>query len=316
MATTREESMIGKQLSVVEGSRSEESIRTLLRMIRVAQVRLPGVVVKWGRYLSTRSTAPEVLEQLFVAALDVHDMDLAAEYEAALIKRFPTGSRMARLKGMKFEAEGKWSEATKIYQDLVDENKANAFAQKRLVCVADGQGGNDDDMALATAMGLYLSNFQSDKAAWQRLAELHSKHHEHDRAIFCYEELTLFEPAAPHWHCRLGELYCGTNDLYARKHFSQSLELSKVKGVITANARAAFGLLLVCFALGQKDPDDALNTALGLLAASHLKSLYTHHASNDLAATLVAPVVAEKSPPYRTPAKTPAPSQQPLGHLD
>ena len=291
-------SEIGKQVRLVEESRGRdnEAILTLLKLIRVAQVRLPRTVTRWGSCL--RGTKPpEVVEQLLIAALDVHDIPLAETYEKVLREQFKTGSRLDRLSATVLEAKKKWSEAAAVYEKLLDENGANSVAHKRLICVTRGEKALDGPTF--AALDAYQKEFQSDRNAWQFQAELHTKHHETFKAIFCYEEMTLFEPAAPHWHWRLGELYCGHNDLNARKHFAHSLDLSKVKGTVVGNARAATGLLLVCHNIGQKDPDDPLNVALGAFAASHLKATYTkNNANTDLVANVVAPFVAKKSPPY------------------
>jgi len=140
--------------------------------------------------------------QTLVAALDVDARRLAASCEAKLAARFPSSARVERLRGLVAEAQGRWADAEAIYEGLLEENGANAAALKRRVAMLKGQ--RESDEAVVAALNEYAEKLQSDKTVYQELGAIYSKRQQHDEAIFCYEELTLFDPSAPHWFCRLG----------------------------------------------------------------------------------------------------------------
>ena len=243
--------------------------------------------------------------------VSLDDQPLAETCGDALLARFEPkdggkpSARVERLKGLVAEARGDWDGALAKYAGLLEANAANAAALKREICVLKGKGAAP--AAVAEALNGYVVKFQSDQSAWQALGELYAANLRFADAIFCYEELTLFDPLAQHYHRRLGELYyslaaANAKDAepryrHARKYFAKSLELRK-----TANARAATGLLLACSALkvlvrGDKvDADDELNAALGAVAAAHLKAAYAKAPAELQAAN--AAVLDAHAPPY------------------
>ena len=288
----------------------------LLKHMRAHKVRRSDLVVTYGGIALRNAKrlgddAWAVYEQTLLAALDVDDQPLAKTCGDALLARFEPkdggkpSARVERLKGLVAEARGDWDGALAKYAGLLEANAANAAALKREICVLKGKGAAP--AAVAEALNGYVVKFQSDQSAWQALGELYAANLRFADAIFCYEELTLFDPLAQHYHRRLGELYyslaaANAKDAepryrHARKYFAKSLELRK-----TANARAATGLLLACSALkvlvrGDKvDADDELNAALGAVAAAHLKAAYAKAPAELQAAN--AAVLDAHAPPY------------------
>ncbi|KAJ8610368.1 hypothetical protein CTAYLR_003867 [Chrysophaeum taylorii] len=289
------------------------AMAAVLKQIRTTRVRAPEAVVELGRAaLSSRRLGDEVWnvrEQTLIAALDVDDIPLAKACESAILDRFgDTGARASRLKGLTQEARGDLEEAAQTYATMLESNGANAAALKREICLAKMQG---DVASYVEKLKAYLERFQSDRSAWQALAETYVSSGNLPYAIFCYEELTLFEPTAAHYHCRLGELHytdagglAGPKRLdallKARKYFAHCVELATSHAAQAKSARAPTGLLLTCSAVGEIKPDDELNVALSALAAAHLKSIYKSHAApSDLVAKAIAPFVANHTPPFR-----------------
>lgn len=298
------------------------AISGLLRHIRSAKLRESALVVKVGAVaLANPSRLGDerwaIYEQTLVAALDVDDAGVAKTCEEAILARFGAvdddgaakSARVERLKGLVAEASGDWDGALASYAGLLERNAANAAALKREVAVLKGRGAAP--AAVADALNGYVAAFQSDASAWQALGELHAANHRYPDAVFCYEELTLFDPLAAHYYRRLGELYYAWaadapptkaehRYRHARKYFARALDL--LKTAATPNARAATGLLLACSALkvglrGDKpDADDELNAALGAVAAQHLKAAYAA-APPDLRAPSLALLDAH-APPY------------------
>ena len=279
--------------------RSLPKIAALLKSIRTQKLRQSQVVATHGKTaLQDPRRAARVLgddvwavyEQTLVAALDVDDAPLRDACPSALLKRFgganPPSQRLERLEGLVAEAAGDWEGALKRYKGVLEQNPANSTALKREVCVVEAKGAGRE--AVIAALTKLTATCQSDRGAWQALAEAHAAAYRFSDAIFCYEELTLFDPTAQHYMRRLGELYYSwaasttakREPLYrkARVYFAKSLELLGPKH----NPRAATGLLLTCSAIkldvrGRKsDPDDELNAALGQLAASKLKAAYAN----------------------------------------
>jgi len=280
---------------VVKHPRDLTRIAALLRHVRTSKLRVSDVVAKYGAAAldlgAPRRLGDEVwsvYEQTLLAALDVDDPALRDRCQSAILERFggaaKPSQRVERLRGLVAEAAGDWDAAAARYASLLETNATNQQALKREICLLKGRGAPRKEVA--EALNGYLVKFQSDGAAWQALGETHLAAARYADAIFCYEELTLFEPLSQHYFRRLGELhYSWAASLGAakaeakyrdaRKYFAKSLELHA-----TGNARAAVGLLLTCAALkvvvrGDKpDGDDEMNAALGQVAASHLKAAY------------------------------------------
>lgn len=72
-------------------------------------------------------------EQLAIAALDQGEIDLAKEQIASLTKQFPDSVRVGRIQGMLHEAQGQFTEAMKLYEELLKKDLANIAIMKRKV---------------------------------------------------------------------------------------------------------------------------------------------------------------------------------------
>lgn len=73
--------------------------------------------------------------QMVTAALDSGDLATAHEHLEVLRAKFPGSQRVKRLEGMQCEAEGNFSAAAKIYEEMLVANPANSLARKRQVRV-------------------------------------------------------------------------------------------------------------------------------------------------------------------------------------
>jgi tetratricopeptide (TPR) repeat protein len=117
-----------------------------------SQLRRPDLVVKYGpKFISGASLSdvecnlflvslsndlPTVFgyyENIFTAALDHGDYDTADKYLRILVNRFPQSSRVKRLLGMAQEAQGDYSGALKIYDEILAETPTNLLVLKRKV---------------------------------------------------------------------------------------------------------------------------------------------------------------------------------------
>lgn len=278
--------------------RNVHATTTLFRFMRQHRVRDPDAVVELGRnLLASRQGALgdelwTVLEQVFLAALDVYDPALLDFCLGELKAKFPESTRVERLRGMLAERQGEFGEADCIYTTMLEANPCNALAMKRQVCVLKAQGKL---VQAIHQLNTYLKTFSGDPSAWQELAELYLSVGKYEAAAFCLEELVLINPTNHNMHTRLGEVYYTMGDQHlrtARKYFAQSLDLKRHN-----NLRATHGLAQCCYAISQsKDRETRadLNAALHATAAEELTAIYGQ-GENPLALRVGAMIDAQRS---------------------
>jgi tetratricopeptide (TPR) repeat protein len=68
-----------------------------------------------------------------VAALETGDESTAKTCITFLKKKFPKSGRVKRLDGLLLEADGKFEEASEVYEELLKENPSNLLIMKRKV---------------------------------------------------------------------------------------------------------------------------------------------------------------------------------------
>ena len=238
---------------------------SILRHLRTHKLREPKLVIHHASsllgYNSKNETFPTVvttlseserlaaLEQLLLAALDVSNISLAEKCILCIrdTKGVPRSStRVKRLIGQSLESTGVDSEeALEIYNELLDENPANAIAFKRkytLLAAVPGKELEARDM-----LNSYVQYQQGDSGAWMELYFSCMDLGDYKGAAFALEEVVLSSPLDAHVHCLLGEVYAtigGSVHMYklARKHLSLSLEL---KSYERGNLRALYSLTSV-----------------------------------------------------------------------
>uniref|UniRef100_K3WPG1 ER membrane protein complex subunit 2 n=1 Tax=Globisporangium ultimum (strain ATCC 200006 / CBS 805.95 / DAOM BR144) TaxID=431595 RepID=K3WPG1_GLOUD len=275
------------KVALAERTRSYDACAELLQYVRKEKLRVPRVVAKFGSLLIQNyswrlgSDIWAVYEQVFVAALDLHDDELAGPLKA----QFPKSSRVARLEGMQLEQRGEYAKAEEIYDEVLKGNPANALMSKRKIAILKAQKKTQD---MIVALNDYLRNFQTDQAAWLELAETYLSIGAYRYGAFCYEELILLNPMDAIFHSRLADIYSSIGGLdnlcVARKHYSHSLEINKHK-----NVRGYIGLLACTKAIAahrnyKPEADDAgLNERVQKFALDYLAQHYASNASSDIA---------------------------------
>jgi ER membrane protein complex subunit 2 len=240
-----------------------------LRYIRIHQLRKPEQVLHHGKALlgpdlKGKSMMPSSLvgfnevvrlaslEQICLAALDVHDLDTAETCLRRLVEAGveKSATRFQLLLGRLMEASEEFVKATKIYDGILKENPSNSIALKRKYCLLKALPNKQ--VECVQALNDYLQQNYSDTAAWYELAQLHQTLGDWKRAVFCLEEVLLASPTSSKIHCELAECYAtaaagssstGSSNLdsllSARKHMAAALELD------TSNKRAQLGLVTV-----------------------------------------------------------------------
>ncbi|TPX67749.1 hypothetical protein SpCBS45565_g03662 [Spizellomyces sp. 'palustris'] len=212
----------------------------------------PAEVLSHGSHLLKTASLGDierfaVLEQVFVAALDTGNIDIAKTHLATIEKRFPFKSsvRVQRLYGLLKEAEGDFDKAIEIYQAALEQDEINVLTHKRLVAVLSSQGKRTEAIERLVT---YVDAFMQDVEAWAELASLYIGESMYQQAAFCFEELLLLRPQNHLYHIRYADLLytLGKLDL-AVKYYCSGLELCN------DNLRALYGLRLASSALlGQR----------------------------------------------------------------
>ncbi|CAN1132350.1 ER membrane protein complex subunit 2 [Linum perenne] len=221
-------------------------------------------------------------EQVAIAAMDSHALDVAKDCITVLQKKFPESKRVGRLEGMLLEAKGSWEEAENAYSSLLEDNPLDQIIHKRRIAVAKAQGN------ISTAIDLlnkYLEIFMADHDAWRELAEIYVSLQMYKQAAFCYEELILSQPTVPLHHLAYADVLYTLGGLEniqnAKKYYSSTVDLTGGK-----NNRALFGICLCTSAISQlsrgRNKDDKDTLELPSLATAALEKEYKQNASDKL----------------------------------
>jgi len=272
---------------------SAAEIKDLLQAMKKDKTPRSDIIVKYGGYMLERYSSElgsdiwQLYEDVAIAALDEDDAKLADSCVKRLKGRFgETSMRVRRLIGMQCEASGKFAEAKRIYESVLEENPANQLVKKRLVSILCAQGKRKE--AIATLVE-HIKLCANDMFAWQKLAILYVSVGAYENAAFCYEELMTLAPREPLYHTMYAELVyaIGRDDpeklRTARQYFSLSVD-SKFQGT-SSNTRALVGIAMSAAALSKvsaikktkeksSSEDKKLNAALHKFSLENLRKAY------------------------------------------
>ncbi|CAI0384509.1 unnamed protein product [Linum tenue] len=202
MVTKTEESQLNKLENQVDNGGG--GAWEYLCLARKLKVRRSDKVLKYGLSIlndsrKRSSLGPDewtLYEQVAVAAMDCHALDVAKDCISALQKKFPESKRVGRLEAMLLEAKGSWEDAEAAYSSLLEDNPFDQVIHKRRVAIAKAQGNIS---AAIEWLNKYLEIFMADHDAWRELAEIYVSL-QIKQAAFCYEELILSQPTVPLYH--------------------------------------------------------------------------------------------------------------------
>jgi ER membrane protein complex subunit 2 len=193
----------------------------------------------------------EVYEQVLIASLECGRIENALMYLNLLENRFGKKSvRVSHLRGLCLEAQGKITEAKKLYEQTLKEMPTNDFCVKRLAAMYKADGHYEEAIRVLEEDLVYTDEDDKKHTFFevhrgdspQVLRELCNLHYllgNVDRAIFYAEEGLLFESDSYFAHARLAELYYMKRDLpRCVTEYSQSLLFNSEQN----NARSAYGL--------------------------------------------------------------------------
>lgn len=198
-----------------------------------------------------------IKEQVFLAALDIHDVNTCEKMLNELKIQFPSSQRVDRLQGLLYECLGETKKANEVYDGLLEVNELNAIALKRKISLLISTGKLD--LAIKDLVK-YLEIYQADTEGWKELAKLYIEAGKIQYAIFCLEEVVLSNPHSYLGHLALAETlytYGGKyeNILNARRYYAQSLVAN------SKNSRSLWGMAVATVAL--KEFNDGLDKKKG-----------------------------------------------------
>ncbi|KAL7306894.1 hypothetical protein TKK_0001053 [Trichogramma kaykai] len=192
-----------------------------------------------------------VLEQVFLAALDCHSLNLSEKCLKILMTEFPGSLRVHKCHAMHLEAIELYDEALSVLDSIIKKDETNAAPRKRRVAIYKAYGRIPEAIKELTE---YLKKFMSDQEAWHELSDLYLQEQEYGKAAVCIEELILHNPHNHLLHQRYAEIKYSMggydNMLTAKSYFCQAIKLNP------NNIRALYGLLLTVnhISLSQKCP--------------------------------------------------------------
>lgn len=216
----------------------------MLNKWREENTRNPVKIRKiWANFQLDKLTTDDkypILEQVVIAALDLHDHELLKECLTQLETKFPSSTRVKRLKTMaRLELRERYDEAIKAYDDMIRADEANSILYKRKIAILISQRKTHEAVKELTE---YLKKFMNDQEAWMELSDIYIQEQEYAKAAFCLEELILLNPHNTLYHTRLGEILYTINTQesidQARSYFAQAIKLNP------NNLRSLYGLFL------------------------------------------------------------------------
>ncbi|ESK83293.1 tetratricopeptide repeat protein 35 [Moniliophthora roreri MCA 2997] len=150
------------------------------------------------------------LEQLFLAAIDVGKLDVADECLHLLSDKFPGSPRVDVLAGIRIEASEPAEFALKFYDDILNEDSANAAIWKRRISVLRRTGKVEKSVE---ELKEYLDTFYNDLEAWLELADIYSSCNQYTSALSSLSHVLLLAPQNPFYILQFAETAYTANDI-------------------------------------------------------------------------------------------------------
>lgn len=239
---------------VAKAVKSDAAAIELLQFMRTHKINQPELVLKHGGKLlqqprKLKSEVWTVYEQVFFAACMAENVAWRDYCLKKLTTQWPNSIRVERLKGMKEESAKKYTEAEKIYKNILEKKPEDTVAKKRLIAVYKQKGELAETIV---QINKYLETFCTDTEVWHELAELYIEVGSLSRALYCFEELVLANPRNLYHILTYAELAYSTGDYeLARKYYSLAAYLD------STSLRALWGLVAVGMALADKEKSDS-----------------------------------------------------------
>jgi tetratricopeptide (TPR) repeat protein len=229
-----------------------------------------------------------LIEEFFLSALDLKQIDWAQVFLRALCQMFPNNIKTMRFLAMYYEGAANTFKAQEIYLEILEGCPEDCSTMKRLISLYRNNDMPNDAISM---LNKYLEINQVDEEAWLEMCDMYLAKQNFTKAQFCYEELLLVNPTNYQHNLKYAEILysnaiasnssIGTLEL-ARKYFSHALVLIddiNEKRVNNNVARALWGLLKTCKTIKQilnkQDKSDGKNDEVLELAEARIKKIYS-----------------------------------------
>jgi tetratricopeptide (TPR) repeat protein len=166
------------------------------------------------------------LEQLALAAIDVGRLDVAERCLGLLAERFPDSPRVGCLTGIYMEATQSPEVALGYYQDILNEDSANAALWKRKISVLRRMGKIDKAVE---ELSQFLDTFYTDVEGWLELADLYSTCNQYTYALQSLSHVLLLAPQNPFYVLQAAETaYTAADIPLSLKMFLTAVDMTDV----------------------------------------------------------------------------------------
>ncbi|KAJ6591122.1 hypothetical protein DFH09DRAFT_1138675 [Mycena vulgaris] len=208
-----------------------------------------------------------VLEQLFLASVDIGRLDVADQCLKQLTERFPDSPRVDVLTGIRMEASESPEVVLQYYAQLLDADSANAAIWKRRISVLRRTGKVEKAVEELSQL---LDTFYTDVDGWLELADIYTTCNQYILALQALSHALLLAPQNPFYVLQFAETAYTAGDLpLALKTFlvavdmcERDLDSPEKQAPIGLSVRAWLGVKLCSRRLMINSSPSASNTAI------------------------------------------------------
>ncbi|OAF64314.1 TPR repeat protein 35 [Intoshia linei] len=226
----------------------QEDIETIITKLHKVNVRESCKTIKLWKDNEQKiksyagSKIWDILENVYYAALDVHDESMATSIYNKIFQKFSSSNRVEHMFSL-YVINYRLDKVESFLPNVIKEYDNDPVFRKHQVSYLKSLDKIDEAIEL---LKKYLEIFMQDAEAWMELSCLYLSVCEYDKAAFCMEELILINPSNDFYHERYAQIKYSCLDSFdnveiALKSFCQAYSLNNF------NVRALYGILLVCF---------------------------------------------------------------------
>ncbi|KAJ7757043.1 hypothetical protein B0H16DRAFT_1537845 [Mycena metata] len=224
-----------------------------------------SVILKTAKQLGDDGWA--VLEQLFLASIDIGRLDVADQCLKQLAERFPDSPRVDVLTGIRMEATESPEVALQYYTQQLNADPANGAIWKRKISVLRRSGKIEKAVEELTQL---LDTFYTDVDGWLELADIYTTCNQYILALQALSHVLLLAPQNPFYVLQFAETAYTANDLpLALKTFlvvvdmcERDIDSPKHKPAMGISVRAWLGIKLCSRRLMINSSPSASNTPI------------------------------------------------------
>ncbi|CAK5263360.1 unnamed protein product [Mycena citricolor] len=164
-----------------------------------------------------------VLEQLFLAAMDMGRLEIADKCLQQLSDQFRDSPRVEVLTGIRMEASEPAETVLQYYTQLLDADEANMAAWKRKISVLRRLGRLEQAV---TDLSELLDIFYNDVDGWLELTDIYTSCHQYSNSLQSLSHALLLAPQNPFYVLQYAETAYTAGDIpLALKYFLVAVDM-------------------------------------------------------------------------------------------